>query len=728
MILKTTVSRLGSTTVSIEKQIAEYSIDPNTRYLCTLLFDELSSVLNAKLDAQTPVTVRVGKGFNEVSVRLDFHCDRNIMEEEKVLCGDDSEIEQIIRSTVLESNADKIRSIFNQKTQKLKITISVALKPKRDYEQELEDFYSFRKGKSPSASATMFFFVKQRFWKFFIAFIIKVLRSAPMVVIPVISANIIDIVSDGMMAQRLLYFFLNVGIGIFSLLLNILFSFLDSLFFKKLCFSIGEDLRNVMVRKLQILSITYHRENQIGSITNKMLNNVESIETAFSILGTQLSIILTYVTAALVITMLEAPVMALFYVLFIPMALFLAAVFRKPITNKNKEWRKSMEGANAAVTEMLGMVETTRAHGLQKDEISRMSHYMENIRDAGTKLEEVNQFFGAVSWAILQFFQILALAFSAYIASKGMISVGMIALFQAYFTQTVTRISTFINILPQCTKGFDACLSVAEVLCADSDEHKGTKSPETFKGDITFKDVDFRYKKEDPKILDNFSLHIHSGQSVALVGGSGSGKSTLINLIIGFIMPDAGTVTIDGVSTKDMNLTRLRKHLAVVTQNTVLSTGTLYQNLVYGSPYVTRAKVESTVREVGLGELIDSLPDGLDTFVSESGSNLSGGQKQRISIARALLRDPAIMILDEPTSALDSESELRIKELLRKIQGRCTIIMIAHRLTMVENFDNIIVLDKGNIAEQGTYAQLMAKDDGAFRKLDSYSSSISRKS
>ncbi|MBO6000607.1 MAG: ABC transporter ATP-binding protein, partial [Spirochaetales bacterium] len=716
--------KLSGATENIEKQISRYSLENKTRYLCTLLFDELSYVLTEKLDAKTPVTVRVGKSLRDVSVRLSLHADRNIMEDEKVQSDDDSEIEQIIRNTVLESNADKIRTKYDSKKQKLIITISVALKPKRDYEQELEDFYSFRKGKSPSASATMFFFVKQRFLKFLLAFIIKVIRSAPMVVIPVISANIIDIVSDGMMAQKLLYFFLNVGIGIFSLLLNILFSFLDSRFFKKLCFSIGEDLRNVMVRKLQILSITYHKENQTGAITNKMLNNVESIENAFGILGTQITIILTYVAAALVITMIEAPVMALFYVLFIPMAIFLAAVFRKPISSKNKELRKSMEGANAAVTEMLGMVETTRAHGLQKDEISRMSHYMENIRDAGTKLEEVNQFFGAVSWAILQFFQILALAFSAYIASKGMISIGMIALFQAYFTQTVTRISTFINILPQCTKGFDACLSIAEVLCADSDEHMGTKSPETFKGDITFKDVDFRYKKDDPKILDKFSLHIPSGQSVALVGGSGSGKSTLINLIIGFNMPDSGSVTIDGISTKDMNLTRLRKHLAVVTQNTVLSTGTLYQNLVYGSPYVTRAKVESTVREVGLGELIDSLPDGLDTFVTESGSNLSGGQKQRISIARALLRDPAIMILDEPTSALDSENELRIKEILRKIQGRCTIIMIAHRLTMVEHFDNIIVLEKGFIAEQGTYTQLMAKEGGAFRKLNLQTSDV----
>ena len=720
MILKTTVSQLGNVGASIEHSITKFSLEPKKRYLCMLLFDELSSVLASRLDGSTPVTVRVGKNTRDVSISLNMHSDRNVLDNEKDQSDDEkTEIEQIIRNTVLESNADNIKTEFNQKNQKLKITINVALKLRRDYAQELEDFFSYRKGKSPSAAETMFFFVKQRIWKFLVAFVIKVFRSAPMVIIPIISANIIDLVSAGQMAERLGYFFLNIGIGVFSLCLNVLFTFLDSRFFKKLCMSIGEDLRNVMVSKLQLLSITYHKENKVGAITNKMLNNVEAIETAFSLLGTQISIITTYVTAAIAVTLINAPIMTLFYVLFIPMAIFLAAVFRKPIKNKNKEFRESMEGANAAVTEMLGMVETTRAHGLQKDEISRMSHFMENIRNTGVRLDEVNQVFGSISWVILQFFQIFALAFSAYISARGMISIGMIALFQSYFTQTVTRISTFINLLPQCTKGFDACLSIAEVLCADSDEHKGTKSPEIFKGDVTFSDVGFRYKEDDPKILDGFSLHIPPGQSLALVGGSGSGKSTLINLIIGFILPDSGSVSIDGVSTKDMNLTRLRKHLAVVTQNTVLFTGTLYQNLVYGAPYVTRSMVENTVREVGLGDLIDSLPDGLDTFVTESGSNLSGGQRQRISIARALLRDPAIMILDEPTSALDNDNELRIKEILRKIQGRCTIIMITHRLTMVRDFDNIIVLEKGEIVEQGTYAELMSIKDGAFVKLNS---------
>lgn len=714
MILKTTVSQLVNARPDIEKQISTYPLEPKKRYLCTLLFDELSSLLASKLEGDCPVTVKVGRNLKEVSIRMKVHADTEVLYEQTVQGGDEeSEIEQKIRNTVIEQNAENI------KFEKSRITIAVPLKPRRDYEHELETFFSEQKGKPSTGTKTILFLVRQRLWKFFVSFLIKVGRSAPMVIIPIISANIIDLVSAGVLSEKMWEFFLNIGIGVFSLLMNVIFAWTDSRYFKKLCLSIGEDLRNVMVRKLQFLTITYHNENKVGAITNKMLNNVELIENAFMTLGTHLSIIIVYVIAAVVVTLIEAPIMALFFILFIPMAIILGAVFRKPITSKNKEFRKSLEGANAAVTEMLGMMETTRAHGLQKDEISRMSRYMEDIRNTGVKLDEVNQVFGAISWVTLQVFQVFALAFSAFIASKGMISIGMIALFQSYFAQTVTRISTFINAFPQCTRGFDACLSIAEVLCTDSDEHRGTKSPETFNGDITFSDVDFSYRKDGSKIIDNLSLHIPSCQSVALVGGSGSGKSTLINLIIGFIMPDKGTVTIDGVATSDMNLTRLRKHLAVVTQNTVLFTGTLYQNLVYGSPYVSRATVERVVEEVGLRELVDSLPDGLDSFITESGSNLSGGQRQRISIARALLRDPAIMILDEPTSALDSENELRIKEILKKIQGRCTIIMIAHRLTMVENFDNIVVLEAGRIAEQGTYKELMSKKDGIFRKLNS---------
>jgi len=199
--------------------------------------------------------------------------------------------------------------------------------------------------------------------------------------------------------------------------------------------------------------------------------------------------------------------MSLFYLFFIPLAVVLAWVFRRPIGKVNKEYRKEMEETNAATTEMLNMVEMTRAHGLQKDEMSRMSRYVERIRLSGTRLDIINQVLGSISWVLLQLFQLIALAFSAYLASRKIITIGMIALFQTYFTMIVTRVSTFVNSLPVTTKGLEACNSIAEVLCADADEHTGTKRPVRFRGDIEYSNVSFGYA-ENQNLLKDFYLHI----------------------------------------------------------------------------------------------------------------------------------------------------------------------------------------------------------------------------
>ena len=378
-----------------------------------------------------------------------------------------------------------------------------------------------------------------------------------------------------------------------------------------------------------------------------------------------------------------------------------------------------IEETNAAVTEMLGMVEMTRAHGLQKDEMSRMSHYVERIRFSGTRLDIINQVLGSISWVLLQIFQLIALAFSAYLASRKIITIGMIALFQTYFTMIVTRVSSFVNALPVTTKGLEACNSIAEVLCADAEEHTGKRRPVRFNGDINYCDVTFGYN-ENPNLLNDFSLHIPAKSSIALVGGSGSGKSTIVNLMIGFMVPKKGNVIVDGVPLRDMKLSSYRKQIAVVPQNSVLFSGTLYENLTYGAPYVSRSRVEELLKAVGLDDFVNSLPNGLETMIVESGANLSGGQKQRISIVRALLRDPKILILDEATSALDAENEKKIVELINKILGTCTVVMIAHRLSTIRNVDRIIVLDQGRIVEDGNYSELISKE-GVFYNMEKIS-------
>ncbi len=713
---KATVAELELFSGHVEDMLSSFSIDPKNRNLCTLLFEEISKVMKRRLPEANTVEVRVHRRSRVLSIHMVVAADEDILKEKDDHSGnDDSQVEEAISEILIDKNSDKINSRFNKRRRLLRISIEVGRSKGRNYEDEIEEYYNRYKNNPPKATSQMWFLYKQRIWGFLLSVLIKVGRSAPVVIIPIVTANVIDIVSTTGIAENLRGFVLNLAIGVISLLLNILFSYLESAYFRNLCRKVGVSLRNVMVRKLQLFSISFHKGSQAGAITNKMIMNIESISDTFCTLIGDLAIIILYIIMAVVMTLRDCPLMSLFYLFFIPLAVVLAWVFRRPIGKVNKEYRMEMEETNAAVTEMLGMVEMTRAHGLQKDEMSRMSHYVERIRFSGTRLDIINQVLGSISWVLLQVFQLISLAFSAYLASRKIITIGMIALFQSYFSMIVTRVSSFVNALPVTTKGFEACNSIAEVLCADADEHTGTKRPARFYGEIDYSDVSFCYSGQ-PNVLNDFSLHIPAKSSIAFVGGSGSGKSTLINLMIGFMIPQKGSVTVDGISLKDMKLSSYRKHVAIVPQNSVLFSGTLYENLTYGAPFVSRSRVNELLKAVGLDDFVNSLPNGLETMIVESGANLSGGQRQRISIVRALLRDPKILILDEATSALDNENEKKIGGLINNILGTCTVVMIAHRLSTIKNVDRIIVLDQGRIIEDGNYDELMAKE-GVFYNM-----------
>ena len=716
--LTVSVSDLALAGKNVERISEECSLQRNEQNLCSLLFEEITNCMQSNLSPEEKVRVKISKGNHSISVSLKAHAESDFLKADlSPYLDEGEEIEQRIRNVVLASNADKIHVRFKEKKQNITIVICIGKQPKRNYEDEIEAFYVSHIGNPPTPWALIRFLIKQRKWAFLLSLFIKIGRSLPMIVIPIISANLIDIVSQGAISAQLKSFLMNIGIGVASLLIHALFVYFDAAYYRELCRAMGASLRNVMVRKLQLLSISFHNESHAGAIANKILNSVDAIEETFRLMATQIATIGVYIVAAIIITLINCPIMSLFYVLFIPLAVIMATIFRKPIRKKNIEFRKAMEETSSAVTEMLDMVEITRAHGLQKDEVSRISQHTGDIHDSGKRLDITNEVFGSISWITLQFFQLLALAFSAYLASQNIISIGMIALFQAYFSATVTRLSSFINIIPQFTRGLDACVSIGEVLCVDNDEHKGCAVPSAFNGRIRFSNVDFRYEANGPMILKNFNVDIPARSSLALVGGSGSGKTTLMKLILGFILPTGGSVEIDGVSTADMNLSVFRKHLAVVPQHTMLFSGTLYQNLTYGAPlYVSRKRIMEVLKKVGLDDYVNSLSHGLDSPITESGSNLSGGQMQRLSIARALLRDPSIIILDEPTSALDQENEQRIVDILKDINGSCTIIMVAHRLNTIKNFDSIAVLSEGKIVQQDTFNNLLNSNE-LFRQM-----------
>ena len=280
--------------------------------------------------------------------------------------------------------------------------------------------------------------------------------------------------------------------------------------------------------------------------------------------------------------------------------------------------------------------------------------------------------------------------------------------------------------MPQISKGTEALYSISEILTAkDVEIVFGKTVVADIDGNIDFEDLCYRYPNAERNVLSNFNLSVKKGECIAVVGGSGSGKSTLMNIIIGFMMPTSGDLKIDGKSIKDINLQEYRHQISVVPQNSILFSGTIRDNITYGLSKYSEEDLSRVIKMANLEDFIKELPYGLDTHIGEHGGKLSGGQKQRITIARALIRNPKILILDEATSALDNVSEYHVqKAISTSIQGRTTFI-VAHRLSTIRNADRILVMENGECVESGTYEELIAKK-GKFFELKNLNDATSK--
>ncbi len=292
-----------------------------------------------------------------------------------------------------------------------------------------------------------------------------------------------------------------------------------------------------------------------------------------------------------------------------------------------------------------------------------------------------------------------------------------IVLYQSMYSQINAGVSALINSMHPMSAGFDSLSSLSEVMNATEVEMNiGKAIVPKIKGDITFEDVYYKYPNTENYVVKGLTLDVKAGECVAFVGPSGSGKSTIMNIIIGFLIAQQGDMKVDGKSIKDCNLTEYRHHISVVPQNSILFSGSIRDNITYGLEKYSEEELQKVVEMANLKEFVDELPNGLDTIIGEHGDKLSGGQKQRVTIARALIRNPQILILDEATSALDNISEFHVqKAISSSIKGRTTFI-VAHRLSTIRNADRIVVMDNGEVAEIGTYDELMQKQ-GKFYEL-----------
>lgn len=557
---------------------------------------------------------------------------------------------------------------------------------------------------------------KGNFMNLAISLLFLVIKSSPVYVLPIVTANIINIATDPA-KHPVSGLWVNFAVVMVVILQNIPTHAAYISFLSRAIRFVEAGLRSALVRKLQQLSINSHRELPAGKLQSKVLRDVEAVEMMSKQIMIALMPAILNIIIAFIITSTYSWLVSAFFVLTIPMSVFLVVLFRRKIKQKNKEFRQEIEQMSSRVSEMVEMIPVTKAHGLEKVEIRKIDTTLRVIQGKGYQLDIVEAYFGASNWVAFQIFQVFCLMFTAYLAYTGQIPVGDVVLYQGYFGMILTSVTGLITIYPQLAKGLESISSIREILMSqDIEDNKGKTKLENVCGEFRFENVELSYPGSEHHVLEGVSLDVKPGECIAFVGASGAGKSTILNLVIGFLQPTAGRVLVDGIDLSSIDLRSYRKHLAVVPQTNILFSGTIRDNITYGLNDITEEQIQRVVEMANLRDFIDQLPNGLDTLVGEHGGKLSGGQRQRIAIARALIRDPQVIILDEATSALDNESEFHVQKAMQQlIKGRTTFI-VAHRLSTIRDADRIAVMKHGRIVEVGTFEELMAAE-GEFYQL-----------
>lgn len=566
--------------------------------------------------------------------------------------------------------------------------------------------------------------IRMNFWPLFFSSLLYVLQAAPVWIMPLIVSDIIDSVTayvNGAVASAEVFKILGIDSAILAvaLLQNIPTTVSRNTIVSKMLRTTSAGIKSCVVRKLQSLSITYAKDMETGKIQSKFLKDTDAVDSLFSTLVQSIIPNLISALVAVGISLYRNWIVSLFFLCVIPCNVALSRLFGKKIRARYRDLRLKTEGMSNRLSAMLEMLTVTKAHGLEQTEISAVNRSILGVAGSGVKVDKTVAYFGSSAWVLNNFLSCACVLFCAVLAINGKLSVGDIVLYQSMFVSISGCVSALVNLLPTLGSGFEALYSVSEIMNAtDVEMNIGKRSVPSIRGDVTFQNVFYRYPGAEEYTVKNLSLHVKPGECIAVVGSSGSGKSTLMNLIIGFLKPESGRVLIDGKPLDECNLSEYRHHISVVPQNSILFAGTVRENITYGLSRYSEEDLNKAVETADLAEVLKNLPDGIDSDIGEHGDKLSGGQKQRITIARALIRNPAIMIFDEATSALDNISEYHVqKAIASSIKGRTTFI-VAHRLSTIRGADRILVMERGECVEEGTYEQLMEKK-GRFYELKS---------
>ena len=467
-------------------------------------------------------------------------------------------------------------------------------------------------------------------------------------------------------------------------------------------------LRSSLIERVQQLSFSVLDETQSGVLQSKLFRDVDNIEGLVrNLFHNGLNAVLVII-AAIAVSLSIQPWMTLYFAITVPVGIGLLQIFHNSFQKHFAAYREETEQMNSRMSEMLGMLSVTRAHGLEEVETRQVRGQLHRLRKTGLRLDIITEVFAASSYVCFNLLMLLCLGFASWLVLSDRLTVGQAVMFHTYFGMLVGAVGQILGVFPALAQGVDSIRSLGEIMNTPEIEvFDGKPAPPPLKGAFEIKDLCYSYPKGRAVALDHIQLSVRPGETLAIVGESGSGKSTLMSLLIGFRRPTAGSVTVDGLDLANLDLRAFRRQIGVVPQATILFSGSIRDNLTYGLDDCTDDRLWHILAQANLADFVRALPQGLDTLVGERGAKLSGGQRQRIAIARALVRDPRIILLDEATSALDTESERLVQEAMERLTAGKTTFVIAHRFSTIRHAHRILVMHQGRAAELGTHDELL---------------------
>ena len=579
--------------------------------------------------------------------------------------------------------------------------------------------------KNLKKSLRLFSYLGDQKWKFTLGMVFLALSAGVGLIFPLKSGEMLGYIGENTKTAEQIKSDL-YSIGFFLLIILVaqaLFSFGRVYLFAQVTENLLKALRKDTFKRLIQMPMSFFSKNQVAELSSRMATDINVISEAFTVnIAEFIRQSIVGVGGLILLISTTEWTIARWFLIIIPPLTFFAILFARRIRKFSKVYQEKIAESNVVVGEALTGITNVKTFTNENYEVNRYDKVVSVIREYGLK-------YGIFRGLFFSFIMIFVFGSIFFILWQMLFALKVDRTFTPEAFGTFMMLSLFVagslGGLPEQIASIQRALGATDRVfeLIDGEVEKiellNNNVPATHsKGEIVFNSVSFNYpSRPEFNVLKNISFTAHAGETVALVGSSGSGKTTIASLILRFYDPTGGTIIIDGEDSRKVSLTELRKQIALVPQDVILFAGTIRDNIAYGKTNATDAEIEEAARKANAFDFVTSFPDKFETLVGERGIQLSGGQRQRIAIARAVLKDPAILILDEATSSLDSESEHLVQEALDKLMVGRTSVVIAHRLSTIKNADKIIVLHQGEVQETGTHQQLIQNDKGLYYKL-----------